>query len=186
MVLRSLLVGLCCACIPKTERSSNYTNVISITGVTIHIYSDGLSSIQMPLALETALERELRDHNLEPRPLQSGADLRELDRLHAPTHQLEWLSQAAEDSDLVLLIETRAEFFSNIGGRYRWTVDAELSLADPQDLSRAIHRSVEIPVFMQFHHEQDLEVLTVASPVLSRELGLVLEDWLGDPPRGSE
>jgi hypothetical protein len=105
-------------------------------------------------------------------------------QLQLQTHRLEWLAKTETQSDLILLIQTRTEYFSQLSGRYRWTVYAELSLANPDDLSRSIHRSVEIPVFMQFHHEQDSAVLEEASPTLARELGDMLEAWLRSSESG--
>jgi hypothetical protein len=95
--------------------------------------------------------------------------------------QLALLAEDAEDTELIVLIHTRVEFFSLLVGRYRWTVQATLAVADPEDPSTHLERTVEIPVFLPFHHQQEAEALEAATPALARELGSLLDSWLRTP-----
>ena len=48
------------------------------------------------------------------------------------------LASANEEAELLLLVETRTRFYSQLNGRYRWTVDAKISLARRPSRSAAV------------------------------------------------
>jgi len=178
MVLRTLLVLLCTACIPKPGQPTVSSNNSDITVVTRNINPAGNFTGPLPEPVLTALLDGLNQRNLNASSVISQTAMENLAKLQVQKHRLEWLAQDQGGTDLILLIETHTEYFSQLSGRYRWTVTAELSLADPEDLTTSIHRSVEIPVFMQFHHEREAAVLEQASPALERELSTLLDAWL--------
>ena len=91
------------------------------------------------------------------------------------------LAEKHPTSDLVLVIQTKAEYFAQMTGRYRWVVTAQLVLADPDNLSRTIEDTVEIPVFMQFHHERDEAVLEAAVPALEQVVVKMFQSWQSAP-----
>ena len=149
MVLRALMLLMALACIPKSDAPVDSVNIIGVTLVTEHSYPNDAAD-SLPEDVLEALEAELGKRSLDIRPR----------------------------ADLKLLIQTRAEYFSQLSGRYRWVVHAELSLTEPDNLAGGIQRRIQIPVFVQFHHQRDAAVLQQASPALARELGDMLEDWI--------
>ena len=76
----------------------------------------------------------------------------------------------------LLLIETSAEFFSQLNGRFRWTVSCKLTLVSA-DNSRLI-REFTTPVFHQFHHEREAEAIVAAEEVIRQQLRGLIEDYL--------
>ncbi|MCB9766526.1 MAG: hypothetical protein H6739_42520, partial [Alphaproteobacteria bacterium] len=82
------------------------------------------------------------------------------------------------DAELLVLVETQVEFYSQMNGRFRWTVSVDLSVAPRDDLAQTVSASFTVPVFLQFHHEQEPEALAQAAPVIERQLGYLLDEVL--------
>ena len=76
----------------------------------------------------------------------------------------------------LLLIETQAQFFSQLEGRFRWTVDVRLTLYTAD--GTVYNRSASIPVFHQFHHQREKESLEAAEEQISRYVDRLLDDYL--------
>ena len=75
----------------------------------------------------------------------------------------------------VLVIESSAEFYAQVNGRFRWEVDVKIDLFDG---SEHITEELVIPVFHQFHHERHAEALEAALPTLERKLHTLLNKHL--------
>jgi hypothetical protein len=82
----------------------------------------------------------------------------------------------ALDQYPILLIETEAQFYSQLNGRFRWEVDLRLTLATSEEQSMTRQRI--IPVFHQYHHQRETEALLAAEALILRELDLLLDDYL--------
>jgi hypothetical protein len=185
MVLRILLLVLSCACIPKSGGGSTDANNASVTMATVDYSPDDSAPDVLPSTVQSALEAELKARGLSSSsPL--GQEYRDtLGQFQVVQRQLTRLAEDSEDTDLIVLLHTRVEFFSLMVGRYRWTVQATLAVADPDDPSTHLERTVEIPVFLPFHHQQEAEALEAATPALARELGYLLDSWLRTPAQSN-
>ena len=75
----------------------------------------------------------------------------------------------------VLVLESRAEFYAQVNGRFRWEVDVKIDIFDGTD---HISEEMTIPVFHQFHHERQAEALEAALPTLERKLHSLLNKQL--------
>ena len=184
MVLRILLLVLSCSCIPKSGGGPSSTDNISVTLATVDYSPDDDAPEVLPSTVQSALEDELKT-----RGLRSSAPIAQgyrdtLGQFQVVQRQLARLAEDADDTELIVLIHTRVEFFSLLVGRYRWTVQATLAVADPADPSTHLERTVEIPVFLPFHHQQEAAALEAATPALARELGSLLDSWLRTPTQG--
>ena len=56
----------------------------------------------------------------------------------------------------VLILESNAEFYAQVNGRFRWEVDVKIDIFDGTE---HISEQLTIPVFHQFHHERQAEAL---------------------------
>ena len=72
-----------------------------------------------------------------------------------------------------LLVESEVAYYSLLSGRYRWTVDVTLTLV-PAGLTDHF----EVPVFLEFQHEREAEALAAATPVITRHVDDLIDDWL--------
>ena len=75
----------------------------------------------------------------------------------------------------VLVLESRAEFYAQVNGRFRWEVDVKIDIFDGTD---HISEELTIPVFHQFHHERQAEALEAALPTLERKVHSLLDKQL--------
>ena len=75
----------------------------------------------------------------------------------------------------VLILESRAEFYAQVNGRFRWEVDVKIDIFDGTD---HISEELTIPIFHQFHHERQAEALEAALPTLERKLHSLLNKQL--------
>jgi len=131
-----------------------------------------------PERLQDALAAQLTARNLEP-ALVDDDQLASLFSAGRNTRfRLARLAESAHGSPLVVLLEAESAFYAQVAGRYRWTVAVTLSLAPQDDLDAAVTRSFEVPVFMQFYHQQEGAALEEATPSIERQLGEVLDEFL--------
>ena len=79
-----------------------------------------------------------------------------------------------------MLIETQAQFYAQLNGRFRWEVAVKMTLIDAD--GNMLHRIFTTPVFHQFHHEREIEALYAALPTIKRQLEGLIEDYI----RGQE
>lgn len=78
------------------------------------------------------------------------------------------------DAAPVLLLECAPRFSAQVNGRYRWTVEVAATIGP----AHADLRQFTVPVHLMYAHEQEEEALTEAAPLVARELGRLLDDWL--------
>ena len=76
----------------------------------------------------------------------------------------------------LLLIETQAQFFSQLEGRFRWTVEAQISLHTAG--GEVFQKAMSIPVFHQFHHQREEASLEAAREQILRSLDRILDDYI--------
>lgn len=77
--------------------------------------------------------------------------------------------------DQFLLIESKAAFFSQLSGRYRWETSFAVHLRSDKEI-KSTH--FDIPVFLIYHHQREADALLEAEAILLRELDLFLKDHL--------
>lgn len=75
----------------------------------------------------------------------------------------------------VLILESKAEFYAQVNGRFRWEVDVKIDIFDGTE---HISEELTIPIFHQFHHERQAEALEAALPTLERKLHTLLNKQL--------
>ena len=76
----------------------------------------------------------------------------------------------------LLVIEAQAQFYSQLEGRFRWTVDVLLNLYTAD--GAVYSRNASIPVFHQFHHQRETESLEAAQDQINRYVDRLLDDYL--------
>ena len=133
--------------------------------------------LDAPDSLVRAATSLLQGHNLVAEPLDRGEWAESFSTLRSTRQRMMHLFDTG-DSDVVLLVETRARFGSLIEGRYRWTVPVQLTLARRGSEDFPVQASMEVPVFMRFAHEQGLEAVEAAGPTITRRLSRMADELL--------
>ncbi len=88
------------------------------------------------------------------------------------------LAQVAHHADLLLLVETFPRYYSQLGGRFRWTVQVRLTLARKTALGDALSDDFTVPVFLDYPHQHERAALASAAASIGRELSSRLDDFL--------
>lgn len=131
----------------------------------------------VPGGFEEQLLDVLRAHNLEPRALQPEDFAQAFGRRRASAQRMEWLQEQARAGEMVLLLEARAVFYSQISGRWRWTVSARATLGTgPGQVP--LDEQVEVPVFLEFGHEGEDDALVQSAGVVAHRLGRLVDTAL--------
>lgn len=175
LVLASLALA---ACLPKgggVVQASRPTST-ALVGVLRKIESGEL--VALPSTLSAELGEVLAARNLVL--LDPGADaaLSAFGARRATPQRLEWLAEQSAGAELLVLIETEVAFYSQLNGRFRWTVTVTATVSPRGDLAQAVGSTFTVPVFLQFHHERESEALAEASPVVSRQVGFLIDEVL--------
>lgn len=186
MVLRNTLplvivgvLGLMAAsCLPK-QGGVQAPTTMSVAVVLVVAYPDRPDVTGVPDVLADAMQTQLQGHNLDPQLLPPEAFTEVFGRKRSTLHRSTWLAEQHPSADLVLLVQIDPRYFSLLSGRYRWTVDAHLLLSPPGRPEETVEAEVSFPIFMEFHHETEDEVLIASAPVIERHLGHLLDEYLG-------
>jgi predicted secreted protein len=93
-------------------------------------------------------------------------------------HRLEALAQTSQ-ANIVCLVELMPRFFSQLAGRYRWTVQVRATIAERGALDDAIVEDYELPVFLEYTHENETDALERVAPSLARSLRSLVDDFVG-------
>lgn len=76
----------------------------------------------------------------------------------------------------LLLVETQAQFYAQLNGRFRWEVFVKLHIVGEND--EILSREFEVPIFHQFHHQREKEAIIEAKPVILRKLNALVEAYV--------
>ncbi len=135
---------------------------------------DGSAAV-VPAGVIDRLGDEVTKRNLVPEAIDAEAVATQ----RTTGDRLGLLAEGAAAESLLLLVESQARFSSQINGRYRWTVDVDLSLARADALEEQRGAHLAVPVHLVYYHERAPEALSGAAPVIAREVGHLLDDWVG-------
>ena len=131
---------------------------------------DDRQVLPVPDPLLAAISQQLTLRNLTPAVVP-------VSRITAHRLTARRLEVLAEDgAPLVLLVETEAEYTTQMEGRLRWSVQVIVSL-DPKD-GEPTTSEFSVPVFLQFQHQDADDALVGAVPIIERHVGYLLDEHL--------
>jgi glycosidase len=93
--------------------------------------------------------------------------------------RLEALRQAAP-AGWVLLVEARASFFSQLEGRFRWTVSVKLTASSRP--GEVVEDEFNVPALLQFEHEREPQALAAVARDIAQRAGTLLDGLLLGTP----
>lgn len=85
---------------------------------------------------------------------------------------------AAAGPEAVLLVELAPRFSAQASGRYRWTVETDVTLLPVGRPEAALARSFTVPVHLSYAHEQEPDAAREAAAVVAREVGQIVDAWV--------
>ena len=131
-----------------------------------------------PDTVMDALSRVLAERNLTMQPVDDSTWEDAFSRGRTTRFRTAHVALGT-DAPLVLVVSTFARYSSQLGGRYRWTVQVEASLAPAATPQDAVVSEFSVPVFLQYHHQRDADAVEAAIPVIERQVGHLLDQVLG-------
>lgn len=173
MVLMLLL-----ACAPKQAPLQALT-AWPVDTVVVANLLDSREVREGPDALYTSVEGLLRQRNLQPQRLDAAQWTGAFTTRRSPGQRLVFLAERPEAAEVILLVDSTASFYSQMSGRYRWTVAVEAHLRRSNDGNSSMSLNFEVPVFLDFDHEREDAAIAAAVPVIQHRLGQLLDEWLG-------
>ena len=127
-------------------------------------------------SLAAAVVAELEARNLQV-DLVDAADFGpEFARRRATGQRLKWLTEGGGAH--VVLLEARTSYYDQINGLYRWTVSFKASMVGAGE-DFPVDATFEVPVFLQFHHQEGMEALDAARDVARKRVGRLVDTVLG-------
>lgn len=161
-----LLAGLVAGCVkPVPVITAATAEPVAYAAVRTELGTADL--VDAPDRLQDALHAALVERNLQPLRVEASS-------ITGRSTGVRLESLGADG--LRVLLEAEVTYFAQVAGRYRWTVDVTLTLADGADAP--LTRQEQIPVFLQFSHEKEDAALADATPSIERLVGEVLDDHL--------
>ena len=129
---------------------------------------DVRKSVSLPATLESSIAAALQKRGISPKAL---TQTQGYDQFRNSEQRIKLFNKRP-----LLLIETQAQFYSQLEGRFRWTVDVRMHLHTAEDM--VFSRVFSVPVFHQFHHQREKESLEAAESQILRELNQMLDDYV--------
>lgn len=168
-----------CACIPHKEPPKAKTS-ISIALACAFDHTETRTVEGCPPALTEAIGKSLSSRNLKVRLVAPESFAKAFESKKTTAARLAHLAEGSPDAEAIALVETRATFYSQLSGRYRWTVSAKLSLAKHAALEQPLSSDLEQAVFLDLENEREHEALASARGRLADEAGRLADDFFGD------
>ena len=131
---------------------------------------------EVPDSLKKEVAKVLGERNLEPFeiPFQSYA------QVFVPVRDSKkrLLRLSNSEAPYSLLVETKAVYFAQLSGRYRWTVSLKLTVAAKEGAAEPMTASTELSTFMDFEHEKEAQTVASIAEDLARRAGTLLDEFL--------
>ncbi len=171
-----------CGCI---ERSTP-TPPARLTAVTVVVANESRKPrfIESPVKLVRSLTAALRKQGLEPQfvePHLFEAAMREQRSTQARLRTLaKNVGMARAPDDFLLLVETDSRFYSELEGRFRWTVEVKASLARRSATDSAVETSFSAPAILVFPHQGGNEALSYVAEPMADQVGRLAREFVDE------
>ena len=171
LVLALLSVG--CLKAKPTQRLQQETPI----AVAI-VHDKGSALGVVPAALQTRVREILAERNLVQVPIAQASFESEFLKKRATRDRFERVAQLAGAAQNTLLVETRAQYYSQLNGRYRWTVYVKLSMAKAGAVIPGSETSFTVPVLLSYDHQREKEALAYAANTIAKKLGKEIDTFI--------
>ena len=176
-ILIGFLLIVMTACGPK-QTPPAATEGASITLAMSHVDMKSGAVIAVPDALSAQIQKALKKVGVQATPMAVSDYPANLDKRTMPNHRAAALVETGKPVGLLVLIEAKATFYSQLRGQNRWVVRVDATAVSPGAPENAIVRQFDVPVFLNYTHQREAEALTSAGPTISRRVERLVRDAL--------
>ncbi len=179
MVLRRgvLIAALALACVPKPQPVKSRTP-LTVAVAVVEDRTDKREVGAVPEEVTKKIVGALADRNLRPKLVPHEAIASAFASRRTTPHRLAHLAEGS-DADLLALVETTATFYSQMNGRYRWVVQARVTMAKRNERDQAVVKELDFASFLDFDHQKEADALAAAAPRIGETVGRLADDFLG-------
>jgi glycosidase len=178
MVLRALpILVVAAGCLPQVP----VARLVAPTRVAVAMvvdFDDQVAVAEVPPGLSERLQTALGIRNLVPRQVPFADYAPSFATTRDTLRRLARVAELSEGAPLVLLVETKAQFFSQLNGRYKWTVVTRVTLLDPHAPDRAQTTDLDYPAILDFDHEREPAALLAVATLVADKIGILVDRFL--------
>jgi glycosidase len=147
-----------------------------------YLRDDALKNLiyDVPQNLPELVGKQLATRNLVQQVVPLTRFKAAFDRLRDSGRRQDYLTRLAGDGDALVLVETKVLFYSQLSGRYKWTVHVKLAIRDLAKPETSIVRELEAPAFMTFDHEREAEALASVAGVVAKGVASLVDAYYSD------
>lgn len=185
MTLLSVAVAVMSAACLKPTTPVRYDKPLDIgVAYVVDPAQRGQALGDVPASFSERVKAEISKRNLTPSAVPFDTLSPQLARVRDSGRRMRLVADASPDSDVLVLVETRAAFFSFQYGTFRWTVYAKITVGQADKLDQALVRELELPASLYYAHEGAPQALATAAESVARETGQLIDDYLAGTPQG--
>ena len=144
--------------------------------VAVVLVQDGQAPDAAPELLVERVTAALKARNLEPELVSPDRWQDAFATRRTTRARLAWMREAV-DTPTLLLVETSADFYSQLSGRFRWNVHARATLAKG-GAEDAFELAQDYSAFADFDHQRESHAITVASGRIADDVGALADRLL--------
>lgn len=131
---------------------------------------------EVPDALKGEVKQILVERNLEPFEIPFSSYAQVFVPIRDSQRRLARLTNS--EAPLTLLIETKALYFAQLSGRYRWTVSLKFTVARKDGTTAPLSTATDLSTFVDFEHQKESAVIATIASDLARRVGALLDEFL--------
>ncbi|MFL5321227.1 MAG: alpha-amylase family glycosyl hydrolase [Myxococcaceae bacterium] len=151
------------------------TRLAEPSKIAIAYVVDGASGVaDAPESVKQEVEAGLQSRNLVPARIPFEGFEAAFSASADSAKRFTFAEGLAGDAPLLLLVELRAEFFSQLQGQYRWQVYGKFS-SEKSTAAQPVTETFDVPAMMLFDHQRTPEVLMSKSPAIAEQAGFVVD-----------
>ncbi len=174
VLIRAIFLAALAGCIKDKPPVVAPSSVDVASTITLST-ADTAHGVELPAEMSQTIKAVLNNHRLNHRKVPAPA---EFGARRSTDQRLTWLATNNDASSILLLLELSARRYDNIGGRYRWVVDVQLSLAPQSNLDRVQIDQFSVPVHLRHAHEDATDAARASLPTIERRLTRALDGYL--------
>ncbi len=145
----------------------------------VYSYDDieNVKSSEVPQDFQKSLDDSLSARNLKVSPISFASVQSILMSIRDTERRVNALHDLANQSNYLVLTEISTEYFSPLSGRYRWNVNAKMTIVDTRT-QETLTQSFTLPAVLMYSHETGADAIESVQPELERRLGALVDQFL--------
>ena len=169
----AMLVSGCVSQTPLPQYSD------SVRVASIYAYDDSSQLVTHPLSDEITgrLNEALTNRNLSASQVQYDTYSQTFGEIRDTDRRIQLFKKMANSSDILVLVELKADYYSVLSGRYRWNVNVHVTVYDPLDNSR-ISDEFTLPAALLYQHQTGEDAIDSVKDEIYRKIGGIVDQFM--------